>query len=306
MRKLIWTLPFVALSATAWAQSVGSMITFGLASGISSRNVTVWSGDGAAAASTGAGPFQADFSALGGLSNAATFCLEFHEFISFETQTFLLLDVEQGARGTAPGNIGAPPTGNEGAGLPAGGGAFGGIGSRATLLQYLYGRYYGSASASDAYWTQDRGAAFQLAVWELTHDTNFDVRATGTGTNPTRTGTFQLWTSGTETVEQVNALAHVILAQQWITQVQNDFNASTDLASLPFTQFTNLATLVHDAYVPSGLAPALVDRGTHIEGRQDLIVPLTFGNAVPEPAAAAALAGLFTLAACALRRPRRA
>lgn len=94
----------------------------------------------------------------------AGFCTELGESISATTYTFDLIDLKNIARGHA-GEVGHPSQY-----IPDGG-----IGSlRASRVRYLFDQYYESPVMNE--WTSTQYTqAFQLAVWELTHDDDFSL-----------------------------------------------------------------------------------------------------------------------------------
>ncbi|MEM9227231.1 MAG: hypothetical protein AAGA45_04620 [Verrucomicrobiota bacterium] len=87
-----------------------------------------------------------------------TFCTEIQESIGAgQTYTYQAVETQYASSGTA-----GPP--GAGSGIP-----FGGIGPTAARnIAILYDLYYAGQSSSD--WSSDNAGAFQLAVWELTHD----------------------------------------------------------------------------------------------------------------------------------------
>ncbi len=122
------------------------------------------------------------------LGPLATFCSEIQEPISASTPySFHAAPLSQLAAGTAS------VAGTASSGMPAGG-----IGTlAASQLAYLFDQHYISSTLSD--WTMNDTTpslhAFQLAVWEITHDTDLNLLNTGgvhylapqtDGTNPTR------------------------------------------------------------------------------------------------------------------------
>ncbi len=104
------------------------------------------------------------------LGPIATFCSEIQEPISTSTYTFEAQTLDKLAAGQAG------ISGRASAAIPAGG-----IGAlRAARLAYLFDQYYISDQLTA--WTQSTASptlhAFQLAVWELTHDADMNINST--------------------------------------------------------------------------------------------------------------------------------
>ena len=98
------------------------------------------------------------------VSPTAAFCAELQQDVYLSTYNYTLEPLSALSSGTAG------TAGTASSGIPVGG-----IGSqRAAYVNYLFDRYYTSESLSK--WTTSNVQAFQLAVWELTHDTDFNLR----------------------------------------------------------------------------------------------------------------------------------
>ena len=116
--------------------------------------------------------FQVTINSVNGtnvtLSPLAAFCCELQQSISISTYTFLadhLYNLASGVAGQA---------GTASSGIP-----IGGIGmQRAAYVSYLFDRYY--ISEALAGWTAAPTStqAFQMSIWELTHDSDMDLRST--------------------------------------------------------------------------------------------------------------------------------
>lgn len=118
--------------------------------------------------------FQIQITAVDGsavtLSPIATFCSELQEPISTSSYTFEAQQLNQLAAGQAG------ISGSASASIPSGG-----IGAlRAARLAYLFDHHYISDDLTA--WTQTTASpnlhAFQLAVWEITHDSDLDIQTT--------------------------------------------------------------------------------------------------------------------------------
>lgn len=93
-----------------------------------------------------------DYDGAGAEGNVESFCVELSQYINYgSTYNFTTAEPEDA------------PT--PGAGMGE---------ERADLLSELFGRHY------DAEFTADEAAAFQVAVWEVTHDTGLDLAAGAT------------------------------------------------------------------------------------------------------------------------------
>ena len=119
--------------------------------------------------------FNVDVLALNGapldLAPVAAFCTELAEPISDKTYTFDAVHLLHEASAGRAGQVSTPS-----AFIP-----IGGIGKlRAARVEYLFKKYYHSVQLSA--WTQTTTLpslhAFQLAVWELTHDTDMNLNST--------------------------------------------------------------------------------------------------------------------------------
>jgi hypothetical protein len=214
------------------------------------------------------------------LGPIATFCSELQEPIDTESYTFTSQQLQYLAAGQAD------DAGTASSSIPEGG-----IGlQRAAYISYLFDRFYTSEALSD--WTysqtQPTTQAFQLAIWELTHDSDFSLTDT---TGAIYIGD-QTADSATITLRQ-NA---IILAQSMIDEVY--------LAN------------ISDSYVSTNFTIwALVDdTGLGSTGYQDIILAVKKDSlsastlesiiTIPEPSTSA-LAGLAAGGLWILRRLRR-
>lgn len=137
------------------------------------------------------------------------FCIELAQTVTPHTQyTFDVLSPDQGSSGG--------PFSPLGANIP-----FAGIGAaRADNLERLYAHVFASGyNPATVLDTADKKASFQLAVWELSHDDNFDLK------NPSTTSTIDFYVTSTgNAVDEAQAL---------VTWVQNNPNATKmDLLAL--------------------------------------------------------------------------
>jgi hypothetical protein len=149
------------------------------------------------------------------LAPVAAFCSEIAESITAESHSFELSAISSLAGSTA-GNSGTASSN-----IPSGG-----IGDlRAARLAYLFDQFYISDKLEK--WTQTEDNpnvhAFQLAVWEITHDDDLDLS----------TGAISLGTqsSGRDRTTRENART---LAASWVDQVK-DANITTDYESSTFS-----------------------------------------------------------------------
>ncbi|MCC5848085.1 MAG: hypothetical protein JJU29_08325 [Verrucomicrobia bacterium] len=128
----------------------------------------------------------------------AAFCSELQEPISTSTYTFKAAPL----RGLAAGHGGS--SGTASAGIPNNG-----IGvHRAARLAYLFDQHYISESLTE--WNQIELHAFQLAVWEVTHDTDLSLSNTnGWNFVPTQAG-------GSDPAFRNDAIA---LAQSYLDEI---------------------------------------------------------------------------------------
>ncbi|WP_353567078.1 hypothetical protein [Haloferula sargassicola] len=138
--------------------------------------------------------FQAQITDVDGTAYAmdplVTFCTELAEPISVSSYTFHLAPMQLAAAGRAG------EAGTASSGIPAGG-----IGNlRAARAQWLFDHFAPSEILSD--WTyissQPLTQAFQLALWEVTHDSDLSLSSTsgdiyvGTQSNTTRNNAIKL------------------------------------------------------------------------------------------------------------------
>lgn len=176
-KQRIKILTVIALLACVAGARGAAMVEFTL-----SLNTTVDSGSGytnyhASEAGTStqfAIGFQIDITSVDGvavdLGPIASFCSEIQEPISTKTYQFEAKHLNELSAGQAG------VSGSASASIPEGG-----IGDlRASRVAYLFDQYYISDQLSA--WTQNQDNptlhAFQLAVWELTHDTDMDIFST--------------------------------------------------------------------------------------------------------------------------------
>ncbi|MEM6911617.1 MAG: hypothetical protein AAF555_08525 [Verrucomicrobiota bacterium] len=147
--------------------------------------------------------FQVEISNIGGTSYDfdhayMTFCGELGESIGTNEYTFNITSLENVSRGRAG------EAGHTSASIPEGGiGAF-----RAARVRYLYDNFYTADELSD--WTMSQASpntqAFQLALWELTHDSDLSLLdAAG-----------NMYLGDQSSTTEANAL---LLAQSWLDSV---------------------------------------------------------------------------------------
>jgi hypothetical protein len=150
--------------------------------------------------------FQVDINSVGGtnvnVSPIAAFCAELQQDISTTTYTFLsqkLYHLSAGMAGVA---------GTASVGIPVGG-----IGAqRAAYVNYLFDRYYISEALTGWTYTLANPSthAFQLALWEMTHDSDMDLRNTSgyiyvaTQTSTQRNNAIDLATTMLQDVRNAN------------------------------------------------------------------------------------------------------
>lgn len=140
-----------------------------------------------------------------GVTDMAAFCAEMAEAADATTNLankYKVIPLENINRGRA----GELTT--ESANIPVGG-----IGSvRAGMLRYLYDNYYTSTNANN--WTNQNGAAFQLAVWEILHESyssNNSFSVTASSSN----GFYVLATYNTASITQAQTYLNAINALNW-------------------------------------------------------------------------------------------
>lgn len=108
------------------------------------------------------------------LNQNITFCIEMGESVSSnESYTFTTIPLAQAAGGSAPGGPGLDAA--WGTNIPSGG-----IGTaRAARVSWLFDNYYqGTSPTAWTYGTDSttkNAFAFQLALWELSHDDDFTL-----------------------------------------------------------------------------------------------------------------------------------
>ncbi|MCC5839815.1 MAG: hypothetical protein JJT96_06805 [Opitutales bacterium] len=203
----------------------------------------------------------------------AAFCSELAEQIREGNFTFQLAPLSGLAAGTA-GQSGTPSSN-----IPVGG-----IGSlRAAQVAWLFDNFYISDQLSE--WTQSvqepRLHAFQLALWEVTHDTGLDL-----------SGGSIFFSGQQNDLLRDNAIG---LAQEWLDELSLEgIDESYTSQEFEFYALTSVS-------------------GNNGAGFQDLVLAarrdsetvLTIEANIPEPRVAALFAGLLALA-WVLRSPRKA
>ncbi len=150
-------LHFVAVAAVVGGASLCSAdVIQGRFNDVSPRRtVSISSDAGQSYMNTYAGSFEwsrtgGDYAGAGAFGSFTTYCIELSQHISFgRTYDYTVRDPE------------ASPV--PGGGMGAG---------RAALLSELFGRFY-----SPQFLTNDAAAAFQVAVWELSHDDGLNLAA---------------------------------------------------------------------------------------------------------------------------------
>jgi hypothetical protein len=215
--------------------------------------------------------FQVEITSVDGnavnIGPIATFCSEIEESISAESYSFDLEDLS----GLAAGRAGDTSTASSN--IPSGG-----IGDlRAAQLAYLFDQYYisdeiGAWTMTDA---EPNLHAFQLAVWEISHDDGLDLTS-GEVFLGTQTG-------GSNPTRRANA---VTLATTWLDNV----DAAGITASYESSKF-EFWSLVSTEGNTDGF------------GFQDIVLALEkdsteeteFSGNIPEPRMSALLAGIFVL-----------
>jgi len=242
--------------------------------------------------------FEIDITSVDGnavdLAPVAAFCSEIAEPIGTGGHTFNLSSLSRLAAGTAQA------TGTASSNIPSGG-----IGAlRAARLAYLFDEYYTSSVLFEWAKTAETPLggpqtevnpnihAFQLAVWELTHDddlnlTTGDMSLAAQTSNQTDIdpATGEVFVDETLTL-RANART---LADQWITDVASQsISSSYESTKFTFYALTNI-------------------------GSQDVILALDrsslneeeFVNNVPESSMSALLAGVLALGFVGTRRRLR-
>jgi hypothetical protein len=218
--------------------------------------------------------FEVEVTAIDGqtvnLNPVAVFCSEIQEPISATSHSFTLDSLS----GLAAGQAGA--TGTASSNIPSGG--IGGL--RAARLSYLFDNYYISEQLSA--WTMTDMSpnlhAFQLAVWELTHDDDLDLYSGEVSLG--------VQTDGSNLTRRENARG---LANDWVESV----DAAGITAGYTSDKFSFWA---------------LTDIGS-----QDLILALEkdtstesdFTGAIPEPSVSVLFAGCFAINLVFMRRDKR-
>lgn len=225
--------------------------------------------------------FQLEITAVDGqavnIGPIAAFCAEIAEPVSVSSFNYDLSDIAQLSAGTAG------QAGTASSNIPTGG-----IGDlRAARLAYLFDNFYISDSLSA--WTMTDTDptlhAFQLAVWEITHDDDLSL-SSGSIALGTQTG-------GTNVTRRTNA-------SNLATSYLNTVAAASIDSSYTSSQFAfwSLTNVTGD--------------GSGSGGYQDLILALEletpqeeqFTEVIPEPSAYSLLVGLVGCSLIGLRRRR--
>lgn len=140
-----------------------------------------------------------------GVTDMAAFCAEMAESADATTHLinkYKVIPLENLNRGRA----GEGST--ESANIPVGG-----IGKvRAGMLRYLYDNYYTSTNANS--WTSQNGAAFQLAVWEILHESYTSNNAFSV-TSSSANGFYVLSTFNTASIAQAQTYLNAINTLNW-------------------------------------------------------------------------------------------
>ena len=129
------------------------------------------------------------------------FCIELQEtIVNGSSHAFEVVGPDQGSKDVSMGlsaNIGLNGIGN----------------TRANNLEILYGHVFGTNyNPSTVLSTDDLKSSFQLAVWELSHDDNFDLKNVSTNG-------FYLSTTGT-VVDDAQALVTWVQANQGASKME--------------------------------------------------------------------------------------
>ena len=209
------------------------------------------------------------------LGKIASFCTELQEDVgttSYQFQSHPLEEVSAGRAGQ---------TGTASVGIPVGG-----IGSlRAAQVRYLFDHHYQSSTLSA--WTittaEPLTEAFQIALWELTHDTDFSL-----------TQTSGLTYMGTQTdAKAINALN---IATGWLNDI-SAANLTPDYASTTYDVWT-LVSATGNTSTGYGFQDILFAT-TINDSRKTTLQTMSI---IPEPTIS--LLGLSSLGGIAFRRRR--
>ncbi len=199
-------LSVLAFFPTGYVFGQTNAVDFSLTQGTSSANYSQFKAGGAPSKNQPVVGFEVDITSIGGLavdaSPMAAFCIEIAETIgngSYEFDAGFLYEAAAGRAGEAgTASLNIQP---------------GGIGQlRAARVRYLFDNFYESSTLSS--WTQTSTTpnvhAFQLSLWELTHDEDFSLS--------NRNGSLYInrqSISDTTTMRN-NAIS---LAQSWLTRI---------------------------------------------------------------------------------------
>ncbi len=153
--------------------------------------------------------------AAAGWTNQVGFCIELAEPLTSSSYSsgFSSINLENISRGLAG------VAGTASSAIPVGG-----IGAeRAGRVRYLFDNHYQGAASAD--WTNEEYGAFQLALWELSHDTDFSLID--------NTGEIYLGSNGTTFDNDVRGLA-----QTWLDAMSALGFTSTDWGNYNTTTWT--------------------------------------------------------------------
>ena len=201
LRRALFVLGAVVAASSATAQTA----TFNLANdtdfSVTLRGVNA--GD-LPSEDTATQAFIIDILTVGGVSDPFStigFCTEYEEFAVEGSNTNYSFDSLEGISSGRAGEVGTASTGI----------AIGGIGAlRAGRVRYLFDQHYQGTAIDD--WTRTDGTpdtlAFQIALWEITHDSDLDLDPTA--------GFFWIDPINNTGARRTNTLA---LAQDWLDEL---------------------------------------------------------------------------------------
>jgi hypothetical protein len=272
---LLTALAFAPISSL-FAQATPD-VDFTLQAGTGFQNYRNFKAGGAPVGNQGVIGFTVDITEIGGMpinaSPMAAFCIEIAENVSQSSYTYDSSYLYQASAGRAG------EAGTTSANILSGG-----IGQlRAARVRYLFDNFYQSSNL--AAWTDSSVNpnihAFQLSLWELSHDDDFSLSSTSGSLyigDQTTAGDFAL---------RNNAIS---LAQSWLTNV-NGAAINQNYASTTFDVF----------------ALTSVTGNTNGAGFQDLVfaapIGSTFSTLLPVPEPSSALLAL-TSSLLLIRRRR--